>query len=169
MKILAKEEVANALKKINAARTTSIGRGKERAPKVVSVKFGKQKVGMYLAANLILLNSRYFKGDDLLRDPEWLSILAHEMTHMRQGSIVAFSVFGELEAWQEGWKVLANNGHPLTPAQLEILTLPVKMERNALKHAQKLMYAYAGKAYGIQNRTLYPLHLELLFWLGLRC
>lgn len=168
MKMLAKEKVEKATRAIRASNPTLIARSKPISPKVASAKLGKGVSGMYLAGNLILMNSRYFKEEDSLEDPKWLSILAHEMEHMAQGPIYAYSVIGELEAWQAGWKVLEKHGHQLTPAQLEIMALPVKMERSLLEHARQLMYTYAGNAYGIQNRPLYPAHLELLHWLGLK-
>jgi len=168
MKMISTEKVAKATNVIQACKPSLIAQPKPRSPKVVCAKLGKGMSGMYLAGPLIIMNSRYFEGDEKLEDPKWLSILAHEMEHMRQGPIYAYSVIGELEAWQAGWRVLEAHGHPLTPAQLEIMALPVKMERTLLKHAQQLMEAYAGKAYGIKNRPLYPAYLELLVWLGLK-
>lgn len=168
MKMLSKEKITEATSAIHAAKPSLISQRKRSSPKVASVKLGKGVSGLYLVGGLVLLNSRYFHEDSNLKDPKWLSILAHELEHLRQGPIYAYSVYGELEAWQAGFAVLEANGIPLTNAQKEIMDLPVKMERAMLRHAQQLMRAYAGKNYGIQNRPLYPAHLELLYWLKLK-
>lgn len=131
------------------------------------VNLSKAKSGMYLGFGLILLNARYVGEEAELINAKWLNIIAHEMEHARHGAITAFSVYGELQAWQAGFRVLEQYGNkPLSGLAKEILNLPITKDRGVLRRAQELMRLYAGDAYGIQNRTLYPIFEEIKYRLG---
>jgi hypothetical protein len=121
----------------------------------------------------IYLNSRYYNLQIAPNDPRLLSLLVHEVRHLQQGFFTALSVYGELEAWQLGFRVYQNltgqlplgrNGNP-PAALLEILSLPLNWNRQVLRRAQTLMQVYAGKGYRADLLPLYPLGKEIKSWL----
>jgi len=169
MKQISAEEnnrLMEALRKYAPGRLEAL---KGRIPKIRLMKLGKAMSGVYLGWGLIFLNSRLIKDEQDINDIWWLSIIAHELEHARQGVITAFSVYGELLAWKAGFEVIqkgADGG--LSEIANKILDLPNNMDRDTLKKARDLMIAYAGKGYGIQWRPFYPIHHEIQYWLGLR-
>lgn len=115
----------------------------------------------------IYLNSRHYTQSTSLTDPYLLSLLVHETRHLQQGLLTALSVYGELEAWQAGFRHFyqLTGCYPNHPAVGELISLPVCWERAVLKRAQGLMLAYAGKGYRANWLPLYPLPLEIRYWL----
>lgn len=114
----------------------------------------------------IYLNSQYYTQATSLTNPYLLSLLVHEACHLRQGALIALSVYGELEAWQVGFRFYhtLTGSYPNHPAVTEILYLPLSWERPVLKQAQGLMRVYAGKGYRADLLPLYPLPLEIRYW-----
>ncbi len=114
----------------------------------------------------ITLNSRYYSPDTVLDHPDMLSVLVHEVHHLKQGVLTALSVYGELDAWQVGFRFYKSI-HPvkLQPALEELLSLPLSWDRDVLRRAAELMQIYAGKGYHINWLPLYPLHKEIGFLL----
>lgn len=100
-----------------------------------------------------------------------LSLIVHEVRHLRQGIFGALSVCGELEAWQEQFAYLksltgkfsASPRHDAIIAEMMTLSLSSRAD---LARARALMHAYAGKKYRINLLPLYPLWREILFWIS---
>ena len=121
----------------------------------------------------IYLNSRYYNLKTAPNDPHLLSLMVHEVRHLQQGFFTALSVYGELEAWQLGFRVYQTlTGHlPLGrgdnpyAALLELMSLPHGWERPVLRRAQILMREYAGKGYRADLLPLYPFGKEIKYWL----
>ena len=114
----------------------------------------------------IHLNSYYYSYQTDLNDIGLLTLLIHEAKHLQQGPILAFSIYGELEAWQLQFRLyhqLANT--KLHPAIEEMLSLPLNWDRDVLRRARDLMQAYAGKGYRADLLPLYPLGREIKYWL----
>jgi hypothetical protein len=112
------------------------------------------------------LNSRHYTRENSLENPHAWSLLIHEVRHLQQGVLTAFSIYGELDAWQYQYRILKKlTGKQLSALQEEILSLPLNMDRENLQHARKLMTRFAGKSYGANFLPLYPIHKELLHWL----
>lgn len=103
-----------------------------------------------------------------------LSLLIHEMEHLRQGAWTALSVYGELAAWQAQFrfmKVQIGHYHSLSHIDgiiKQLMTLRLDWDRRVLETARTLMQAYAGKKYRIDLLPLYPLHWEILWRLTRR-
>ena len=106
----------------------------------------------------ISLNRRYYSTESSLDDPKLLSLLVHEVHHLKQGARVAFSVYGELDAWQVEYRFYKRI-HPskLHVALEEILSLPLNFDCNNLTHAAELMQGYAGKNYRVTWMPLRPI------------
>jgi hypothetical protein len=81
---------------------------------------------------------------------------------LRQGPATALSVYGELEAWQIGFRFLRRHRrrglHPLVDA---LLSLPLQRDRAVLLEARRLMQAYASRAYRADLLPLFPWGDEL--------
>lgn len=113
----------------------------------------------------IHFNSFYYSTNSDVNDISLLTLLIHEVKHLQQGFIWAFSAYGELEAWQLQFRLY----HQLTGTQprpeiIELLALPLKMDREILKKAVHLMQVYAGKGYRADLMPLYPFHREIRYW-----
>jgi hypothetical protein len=102
-----------------------------------------------------------------------LSLLVHEVRHLKQGLFGALSVRGELEAWQEQFAYLKSltgrySASPRHQAIIEeMMTLSLD-SRPDLGRARALMREYAGKKYRINWLPLFPLVREIRFWLAKR-
>ena len=113
------------------------------------------------------LHPRFAQGSPA--DPHALSLVIHEVRHLRQGPSIALSVYGELEAWQLQFGFLKSlTGHYHSDPQPnhmlgELVALALNWERPVLQQARRLMQAYAGKAYRIDLLPLYPLPAEIMF------
>ena len=115
----------------------------------------------------IELHPRYVQGKQTA--PYALSLVVHEIQHLKQGPMTALSVYGELDAWQVQFKYLiglpgSRAGFPgRAPLIDELLTLPLGWDRSVLRRARSLMWQYAGRRYRIDILPLYPFHQELLY------
>ena len=102
-------------------------------------------------------------------DPYAVSLIIHEVCHLRQGMLTALSVYGEMEAWQLQFHFLHSRlGHyhddyRRDAAIRELMSLPLGWDRTILRKVRKLMQEYAGKRYRVDLLPLYPLPRELLF------
>jgi hypothetical protein len=103
--------------------------------------------------------------------PYPLSLIIHEIRHLRQRWIAALSVQGELQAWQAQFaffRSLTGRYHELAYREgiiRDLMSLSCSADRQALSQARDLMRAYAGKSYRIDLLPFYPLHNEILFLL----
>ena len=114
------------------------------------------------------LNTYYYSRNTDANDIGLLTLLVHEARHLQQGVFLAFSVYGELEAWQLQFRLY----HQLTgelphPAIAELLSLPLVYDRAVLYRARDLMRAFAGKGYRVDLLPLFPLGREIRYWLKL--
>lgn len=113
------------------------------------------------------LSPRYLH--DHTPSPYALSLVVHEIQHLRQGPLTALSVYGELEAWQIQFRYLLDitGGYSGVPGQApvirELLQLPLGWDRPALRTARRLMRQYAGRSYRVDLLPLYPLQREVLY------
>ena len=114
----------------------------------------------------IRLNSHYYSYDTSLDDLRIKTLIIHEVRHLQQGLFTALSVYGELDAWQLEFgiyhRIKENYPHP---AIAELMTLPLKYDRDVMKKAVTLMQAYAGKGYRADLLPLYPLKNEIKYWI----
>jgi hypothetical protein len=117
----------------------------------------------------IYLSPRYLHGPPISLYA--LSLVVHEIQHLKQGPLTALSIYGELEAWQAQFRFLLeiDGGYSGVPGQAtvirELLQLPLGWDRLALQTARRLMRQYAGKLYRVDLLPLYPLHHEFMYWL----
>jgi hypothetical protein len=112
----------------------------------------------------IHLNSLHYSLHMSPADPRLLTLLIHEVKHLQQGILTAFSVYGELEAWQLQFRLY----HQKTNAKMhraieKLMSLPLGWDRAVLLEARTLMQEYAGKGYRADLLPLYPLGRELQF------
>lgn len=64
----------------------------------------------YVEDEYIVLNPRKYSLEKM--PDEWgLSLIVHEAKHIEQGVLKAFSIYGELEAWQVGIRVAERLGY----------------------------------------------------------
>jgi len=90
-----------------------------------------------------------------------LSLIVHEVRHLKQGIFHALSVQGELEAWQEQFAFLkAQTGRYANSSSHETLIEELMRlspaDRTDLLRARSLMQEYAGKKYRINWLPLFP-------------
>ena len=73
--------------------------------------------------------------------PWLMASIVHETRHLEQGFWTAFSVYGELDAWQAGFRFYETlPGHrPLKPTVRQLLALPLSHERSILRQARDLI------------------------------
>jgi hypothetical protein len=98
-----------------------------------------------------------------------LSLLVHEVRHLKQGKIRALSVLGELEAWQEQFAYLKTltgkySSSPRHQAIIEEMMALSRDSRADLNRARQLMREFAGPKYHIYWLPLFPLGREIRFW-----
>jgi hypothetical protein len=136
----------------------------------VSIRRARKSVGAFwtLIKSTHLNSVHYTKETSLVNPGAWV-LLIHEVRHLQQGWLTAFSIYGELDAWQYQLRVLKKiTGKQAAPLLEKILSLALNMERENLQHARKLMTQYAGKSYGANWLPLYPIHKEIGYWLTRR-
>lgn len=115
------------------------------------------------------LNRAHYTMESALDDPRAWTLFVHETRHLQQGLLIALSVYGELDAWQYEFRLLKKiSGRTLHKDLEELLTLPLDYDRANLKRARALMTKFAGFGYGAWILPLYPLHKEIMYWLGRR-
>jgi hypothetical protein len=132
----------------------------------ISMKRARKSVGAFWTlTKAAYLNSAHYSQEAALVNPNAWALLIHEVRHLQQGWLTAFSIYGELDAWQYQFQVQKKlTGRQLAPLLEEILCLPLNMERKNLRNAQRLMTQYAGKSYGANWLPLYPIHKEIKYW-----
>ena len=132
-------------------------------------KYSKSTGARWFLFKHITLNTRYYSTDTDLDDPKLLSLLVHEVHHLKQGTLTAFSVYGELDAWQVEYGFYKEiYPRKFSSAFEELLALPLNYDRDNLRHAAKLMQEIAGKGYRIDLYPLYPILDEIKFRLTRR-
>ena len=115
----------------------------------------------------IHLNSRYYTYETPFDDLRIKTLIIHEARHLQQGLITALSVYGELDAWQLEFRIYHRiKGKYPSSAIAELMTLPLTYNRTVLKEAACLMQTYAGKGYRIDLLPLFPLPLEIKYWIA---
>jgi hypothetical protein len=138
-----------------------------RANKIrIGMRRARESVGAFWTlAKSAHLNTRHYTQESSLTDPYAWTLLIHEARHLQQGILTAFSIYGELDAWQYQYRTLKKlTGKQLSELHEELLSLPLNMERENLQHARKLMTRIAGKSYGANFLPLYPIHKEIKYW-----
>ena len=117
----------------------------------------------------IRLNSHYYTYATPLDDLRIRTLVIHEARHLQQGIITALSVYGELDAWQLEFGIYYRiKGTYPHAAVAELMSLPLRYDRSVLKHAARLMQAYAGKGYRVDLLPLLPLDKEIKYSLTRR-
>jgi hypothetical protein len=112
----------------------------------------------------IYLNANSYSLSTPPTDAFMLNLVAHEALHLRQRLFTALSVYGELEAWQLGFRVYKAMGGPISSSVLnELMSLPLSYDRELLQKVRFLMQDYAGKGYRIDLLPRYPLWKEIVF------
>ena len=132
----------------------------------VGFKKARPNVGAFWTVfGNIRLNSHYYSYNTPLDDLRIKTLIVHEVRHLQQGLFTALSVYGELDAWQLEFGVYHRvRGRYPHPAVAELMTLPLKYDRNVLRKAVKLMQDYAGKGYRADLLPLYPWGREIRYW-----
>ena len=87
--------------------------------------------------------SRFIAGKES-NDAWALMEFVHESHHLQQGFWTAFSVYGELDAWQLSFRFyLSLPDHPtVSPMVEQLLDLPLTHDRKTLKQAADLISLY---------------------------
>jgi hypothetical protein len=117
----------------------------------------------------IHFNSIHYSYQTELTNIGMLTLLIHEVKHLQQGFQLAFSVYGELEAWQLQFRLYYRfTGAQPHPVIAELMTLPLVYDRAVLKKVVELMQKYAGKGYRADLLPLYPFGREVRYWLARR-
>ena len=160
-----KENVLSKLAKSSELGKESAEYIRQHNVKMKFKQYSKSTGARWFLFQHITLNTLYYSMDTKLDDPSMLSLLVHEVHHLKQGALVALSVYGELDAWQVGYRFYQKM-HPvkLHSALEELLSLPLNYDRDNLRHAAKLMQDFAGKGYHIDWLPLYPIHREIKYW-----
>jgi hypothetical protein len=136
----------------------------------VPVRIRKQATGArWTLFGAIELNPDYVGA---ISDNYAMSLIVHEVHHLKQGWQLALSVEGELEAWQVQFAYLKTVMGMFFPVPeydaviAELMSLP--STRAGLIRARTLMQKFAGKKYRVDLLPLYPLWKEILFRAGLQ-
>lgn len=147
--------------------------GLEGAAAVSFIKSHKVKIGfrnqkstgaMWSLSGNIYLNANNFSHSTPATNAFMLGLVAHEALHLQQGILTALSVYGELEAWQLGFRIYQTLGGRLISSALdEIMGLQVRYDREMLKKVRFLMQEYAGQGYRIDLLPLFPAWMELVY------
>jgi hypothetical protein len=113
----------------------------------------------------IKLNTRHYSYETSLTDPYFVSLIVHEVRHLQQGFITALSVYGEMEAWQIGFRVYRSlaGRFPRHASAEELMSLEWGWDRSVLARARQLMQDYSGKGYRSDLLPLYPLPSEIYY------
>jgi hypothetical protein len=133
----------------------------------IGFKLARSNIGAFWTVfGNIRLNSHYYNYETSLDDLRFKTLVIHEAHHLQQGFFTALSVYGELDAWQLEFGICHRiKGKYPHPAIAELMSLPLKYDRDVLKQAAKLMQDYAGKGYRIDLLPLYPIGREIKYWI----
>jgi hypothetical protein len=133
----------------------------------IGIRRARKNVGAFWQlTKSVYLNAAHYSRETAITNPGAWTLLIHEARHLQQGWRVAYSIYGELDAWQYQMRAYKKiTGTPLNPILEEIISLPLDMERENLRRARKLMTQFAGVMYGAYLYPLYPLDLEIKYWL----
>jgi len=125
----------------------------------LDLRRARKNVGAFwLPTGSVFLNAAHYSYESALRDAGAWALIIHEACHLRQGFFTAFSIYGELEAWQLQWRALQKMTGQQPPLVIrELLTLPLCMEVSTLRRARMLMTKSAGFWYGAYFYPLRPL------------
>jgi len=159
------ENLYNAVSEMGEEGRVAVDFLRRRQTKV-GFKKARPNIGAFWTVfGTIRLNSHYYSYDTSLEDLKLRTLIIHEARHLQQGFFTAFSVYGELEAWQlEYWVYQRVRGRYPHSAVAELMTLPLRYDRDILRKAAKLMQDYAGKGYRADLLPLYPLGREIRYW-----
>jgi hypothetical protein len=133
----------------------------------VKIGFRKQKAtgAMWSLDGNIYLNANTYSPATPPTDAFMLNLIAHEALHLKQRMITALSVYGELEAWQLGFRIYqAMGGKIFNSTLIELMNLPLNYNREMLQKTRFLMQDYAGKGYRIDLLPRYPLWKEIAYF-----
>jgi len=136
----------------------------------IGMKRARKSVGAFWTLTKSAhLNARHYTRESSLVTPHAWMLLIHEVRHLQQGVLTAFSIYGELDAWQYQYQVTKKiTGRSLSPLAEELLSLPLNMDRKNLRRARQIMTKIAGISYGAFILPLYPIHREIKYWLTRR-
>ena len=159
------ENLLNAVLQLGEEGRVTVDFVRARRTKI-GFKRVRPNVGAYWTPfGNIRLNTLYYSYETPFDDLRIKTLIIHEARHLQQGIITALSVYGELDAWQLEFAVYHRiKGRYPHPAIAELMTLPLKYDRDVLKKAATLMQAYAGKGYRVDLLPLYPLDREIRYW-----
>ncbi len=160
--------VTSALNTLAAAGPEGQAAARYILKRGVQIRFRRQSrttSAMWHLDGNIYFNPEKYSWMSSPEDAYLVSLIAHEAVHLRQGVLVALSRYGELEAWQAGFRILKLLApERVSPVMNEILALPLGWDRKVIGRAVELMLEYAP-AYRIRWLPVYPLPRELRFWL----
>jgi len=158
------DAVKTKLEQSGAEGAQAVDYIKKRGIKIGFREQSSSTAAMWHIDGNIYLNPKYYNVDDS-NDPYMISLIAHEAWHLHQGPIVALSVYGELEAWQLGFRIYQSlSNRPLHRAVKELMQLQLSYDRSVLQRAAELMQDYSGKGYRIDLLPKYPLHKEVAWF-----
>lgn len=85
-----------------------------------------------------------------------LASLVHEVRHLEQGFWTAFSVYGELDAWQAGFRFYRSlrGQRPLSPPIEKLLALPLSRDKKVLRQARALINLYENKGSSLGSQVM---------------
>ena len=160
-----RENLLTRLSQTGALGSEAVRYIREHGVRMSFRRYSKSTGARWFLFKRISLNSYYYSAESSLDDPKILSLIVHEIHHLKQGWRTALSVYGELDAWQVEYRFYKRI-HPgkLHAAIEELLTLPLNYDRDNLRQAVKLMQAYAGKGYHVNWLPLYPIQKEIAYW-----
>ena len=133
----------------------------------VRIRFSPQKNSgaRWTFLKNISLNSKSYSISTTPDDPGLQSLVLHEIHHLQQGPLTALSVYGELDAWQVGFRFYQQHtGRPLREPLQKLLDIQLSWSRQNLIYAKKLMKEYSP-GYRIDWLPLYPIHHEIVWQL----
>ncbi|MGZ9235411.1 MAG: hypothetical protein ACXW4E_07795 [Anaerolineales bacterium] len=161
-----KENLLEAVVQVGEEGRAAVDFLRRRKTKI-GFKQVRPSVGAFWTAfGNINLNSRYYTYETPLDDLRVKTLIIHEARHLQQGLVTALSVYGELDAWQLEFGIYHRiKGNYPHAAIAELMTLPLGYNRTVLKEAACLMQTYAGKGYRVDLLPLFPLPLEIRYWM----
>ena len=160
-----KDTLLDAVAQIGEEGCNAVDFLRKRGTKI-GFKNARPNVGAFWTVfGNIRLNSHYYNYETPLDDLRIKTLVIHEARHLEQGLFTALSVYGELDAWQLEFRIYHRVKERYPHAAIaELMTLPLKYDRDVLKRAVTLMQAYAGKGYRADLLPLYPLGREIKYW-----